>query len=59
LPDAHPFEDIHLLLENWIRFVCESGSDDFVNAGFPRCIRHQLRVDAVASNYSERLWRLH
>jgi hypothetical protein len=59
LPNADPFEDIHVLLENWIRFVRESGCDDFVNAGCPRCVRDQPRVDAVAGNYSQSVWFPH
>jgi hypothetical protein len=53
LPDAHPLEDIHVSLENWISFVRESGSDDFFNAGSTRSIGEQSRVNAVAGNYSQ------
>jgi len=53
LPDAHPLEDIHVSLENWISFVCEGGSHDFFNAGSTRSVGEQLRVDAVAGNYSQ------
>jgi hypothetical protein len=53
LPDAHPLEDIHVSLENWISFIRESGSDDFFNAGSTRSIGEQSRVNAVAGNYSQ------
>jgi hypothetical protein len=53
LPDVHPLEDIHVSLENWISFVRESGSDDFVNAASTRSIGEQSRVNAVAGNYSQ------
>ena len=53
LPDAHPLEDIHVSLENWISFVGEGGSDDFFNAGSTRSIGEQSRVNAVAGNYSQ------
>jgi hypothetical protein len=53
LPDAHPLEDIHVLFENWISFVSESGSDDFFNPGSTRSIGDQSRVNAVAGNYSQ------
>jgi len=59
LSDAHPLERIYVLVENWICFVGESGSDDFSYAGFSRCVCDQSRVNAVAGNYSERLRRLH
>jgi len=51
LPYAHPFENIHVLLENWICFVLESGSDDISYAGFSSCVCDQSRVNAVAGNY--------
>jgi hypothetical protein len=53
LPDAHPLEDIHVSLENWISFVREGGSYDFFNPGPTRSIREQSRVNAVAGNYSQ------
>jgi hypothetical protein len=53
LPDAHPLEDIHVSLENWISFIREGGSDDFFNAGSTRSIGEQSRVNAVAGNYSQ------
>ena len=53
LPDAHPLEDIHVSLENWISFVREGGSDDFFNAGSTRSIGEQSRVNAIAGNYSQ------
>ncbi len=53
MPDAHPLEDIHVSLENWISFVREGGSDDFFNAGSTRSIGEQSRVNAVAGNYSQ------
>jgi hypothetical protein len=53
LPDAHPLEDIHVSLENWISFVREGGSDDFFNAGSTRSIGEQSRINAVAGNYSQ------
>jgi hypothetical protein len=53
LPDAHPLEDIHVSLENWIGFASEGGSDDFFNAGSTRSIGEQSRVNAVAGNYSK------
>ena len=42
-----------MLLENWISFVREGGSDDFFNAGSTRSIGEQSRVNAVAGNYSQ------
>jgi hypothetical protein len=59
LSDAHPLKDIHVSLENWISFVHEGSSHDFFNAGSTRSIGEQSRVDAVAGNYSQGLWRLH
>jgi hypothetical protein len=53
LPDAHPLENIHVSLENWISFVRESGSDDFFNTGSTRSIGEQSRVNAVTGNYSQ------
>ena len=53
LSDAHPLEDIHMSLENWIRFVRECGSDDFFYAGSTRSIGEQSRVNAVAGNYAQ------
>jgi hypothetical protein len=53
LPDAHPLEDIHVSLEDWISFVREGGGDDFYNAGFTRSIGEQSWVNAVAGNYSQ------
>ena len=53
MPDAHPLEDIHVSLENWISFVREGGSDDFFNASSTRSISEQSRVNAVAGNYSQ------
>jgi hypothetical protein len=53
LPDAHPLEDIHVSLENWISFFREGGSDDFFNAGSMRSIGEQSRVNAIAGNYSQ------
>jgi hypothetical protein len=53
LTDAHPLEDIHVSLENWISFVHEGDSDDFFNAGSTRSIGEQSRVNAVAGNYSQ------
>ena len=53
MPNAHPFQDINVLLQNWISFVRESGSDDFFNAGSTRSIGEQSRVNAVAGNYSQ------
>ena len=53
LPDAHPFEDIHVSFENWISCVRESSSDDLFNAGSTRSIGEQSRVNAVAGNYSQ------
>jgi hypothetical protein len=38
LPNAHPLEDIHVSLENWISLVREGSSDDFFNAGSTRSI---------------------
>jgi hypothetical protein len=46
-------------LENWISFVREGSSDDFLNASSARSIGEQSRVNAVAGNYSQGLWRLH
>ena len=53
LPDAHPLEEIHVSLENGIGFASEGGSDDFFNAGSTRSIGEQLRVNAVAGDYSQ------
>jgi hypothetical protein len=53
LPDAHPLEDIHVSLENWISFVREGGSDHFFNAGSTRSIGEQSRVNAVAGDNSQ------
>ena len=53
LPNAHPLENIHVSLENWIGFVREGGDDDFFNARSTRSIGEQSRVNAVAGNYSQ------
>jgi hypothetical protein len=37
LPNAHPLEYVHVLLEDGIGFAGESGSDDSLHAGLPRC----------------------
>src|SRR5262249_53385501 len=58
LSDAHPLEHIYVLVENWICFVGESGSDDFCYASFSSCVCDQSRVNAVAGNYSEVLRNL-
>src|SRR5262249_30251245 len=52
LSDAHPLERIYVLVENWICFVGESGSDDFCYPGFSCGVCDQARVNAVAGNYS-------
>jgi beta-phosphoglucomutase-like phosphatase (HAD superfamily) len=46
--------------ELWLDYIGrEGGSDDFFNAGFTRSIGEQSRVNAVAGNYSERIWNIH
>jgi hypothetical protein len=57
LPDAHPLEHIDVLLENRIRFVAESGSDDYFDAGSSCTIGQQLRIHAVAGDDSQNFWR--
>jgi hypothetical protein len=59
LPNTHPLEDIHLLLKNWIRLPRESGSNDFFDPSFPRLVRGQARVNAIAGNYSQSIWNIH
>jgi hypothetical protein len=50
LPKADPFDQLNMLLDSRIGLAGESGSDDFFNASFSRCVREQPRVNAVASN---------
>jgi hypothetical protein len=59
LPDTHPFEDIHVSLENWVGFVREGGSDYFFYAGSTCSFGEQSRVNTVAGNDTKGPWQLH
>jgi hypothetical protein len=59
LPDAHPFEQIDVLLENGISFVRKGGGYDFFDTGSTRAFGEQSRVNAVAGNDSQVAWNIH
>ena len=56
LANTHPFEDVHLMLENWIGFIRESSSDDFFNTGLAGCGSEQSRVNAVTGDDAQDMW---
>jgi hypothetical protein len=59
LPDTHPFKHVDVMPEKRISFVGETRSDNFFDAGLSRCCCHQLRIDAIAGDDSEKFWNLH
>ena len=51
--NAHPFDQIDVLVERWIGFSGERRGDDFLYAGFARRISQQSRIKAVSRDDPE------
>src|SRR4029077_14023504 len=58
LPDAEPFDQIDMLYERRIRFICERCSDNLFHAGLPRGVSERSRINAVAGDDPESFRRL-
>ena len=59
LANSHPLYQIDMLRECRISFTSECGRNDFLYAGFSRCISKQSRINAVSSDNREDVWRSH
>ena len=53
LANAHPFDEIDMLIKGWIRFVGERRSDNSFYTGFARRVGQQTRVNAVSRDDSD------
>ena len=59
LAHSHPLDYIDMLRERAICFVGKCSSNNFLYTGFSRRISKQSRVNTVAGNNSQNVWRGH